>query len=573
VVAPGQGESLRSWMDRMAARNRCPPGVMAGLLGLPMGGWELRRPILRPMAFGVVSTPAARSAIEAATGVGAEAVRAMHLEVFDGTALALGDVVVGDEVGVGRIAVREWALFYASRACPGCLSESGGVWLTWWKLGWAAACPRHGTMLIDVCPACGAGLRRGQAGRIYKPSLLRAAEPLRCLAPLGRGLHCRQDLSALAASPAAAVLVEDQARLLEIAAGAPGCIGGQMVAARGFFAAMRLLAVLVRLGQPQSLEVFGPAAVRARSALRAELKMRSQSRGGPTASARVPASAWAAGGLAAVCLRVLQSRDEVELAERLRALVSAAGVGRWGSRLDAVLSGREPEVLTWAVRQVRLHPGCTVLRQAPPTSRWPLQARHLPPFAPRRDYLELIAPLLPTTGEVRGRRYAAMAAIRRSLGLETWAQAGALCGLEGAHAVGIAGHCGRALTDVPGFWAAIDVLLDRLAADGPVDYAARRACLSGLRTVPEPVWREILRGTGVAVTPKRACNAAAWLWAQLTCGYWRQAPAARDPAASAYAGYARRADAFKVFIDWLPPLVEARLCEFGQRLLREGCIS
>jgi hypothetical protein len=38
LVAPGQGESPRSWMDRMAARNRCPPRVMAQLLGLPMGG-------------------------------------------------------------------------------------------------------------------------------------------------------------------------------------------------------------------------------------------------------------------------------------------------------------------------------------------------------------------------------------------------------------------------------------------------------------------------------------------------------------------------------------------------------
>jgi hypothetical protein len=87
------------------------------------------------------------------------------------------------------------------------------------------------------------------------------------------------------------------------------------------------------------------------------------------------------------------------------------------------------------------------------------------------------------------------------------------------------------------------------------------------------VWREILHGTGVPVTPKRACNAAAWLWAELTCDHWSQAPAARDPADGFHARYKRRAYTIKVFRDWLPPLVEDRLRCYGQRLLDEGGVA
>jgi hypothetical protein len=574
VVEPGDGESLHSWVDRMAARNRCPPGVMVGLLELPMGERELRWPGGRPLAFGIVSTPAGRAGIEAATGVGADAVRAMHLEAFDGSALCLGDLVVGDRVAAARIAVREWALFSGTRACPVCLSESGGVWLTWWKLGWAAACPRHRMMLIDCCPTCGAPLRQGHKTRTCGLSVKRASEPAVCLAALGRGVYCGQDLSVVAAVRAAPAVVAVQERMLEIAGGGEERVGGQSVTGREFFAAMRLIAVLVRLGLPASLEVFDPVAARAHEALLAEARSRSHSQGGPATSTRVPSSAWAAAGLAGVCLRVLDAADPVDLAGRIGALVAAAEVGRWGSRLGTVMSGDEPAVLVRAVRQVRLHPTAKVLRGARPRAGWAFQACHLPRLAPCREYRELTASLLAQgTGELRGRRFVAMAAARRALELETWAAAGEHCGLGGAHALGIAGHCGGGLRDPGAFWEAIDTALDRLAQGGPVDFEARRGCLARLRTVPEQDWRVILRGTGTAVTPKRACNAAAWLWEELTCGGWREAPAALDPTHGVSIDDRRRVDAFKIFCNWLPPLVEARLREYGQQVLGDAGVG
>lgn len=75
---------------------------------------------------------------------------------------------------------REWALFRASPACPRCLADSGGVWPVWWRLGVAAACPRHLVLLVDRCPGCGLRLRRGSRSR--GAGVLRGvvADPLVC---------------------------------------------------------------------------------------------------------------------------------------------------------------------------------------------------------------------------------------------------------------------------------------------------------------------------------------------------------------------------------------------------------
>ncbi|WP_455432933.1 TniQ family protein [Streptosporangium soli] len=86
VVAPEPGESLASWVDRLAVRNGCPPWMMAESPRLDL------RPVsgdVRSLAYGVVATTEVCEAISAATGVGAEVVRDMHLGVFNGSALDL----------------------------------------------------------------------------------------------------------------------------------------------------------------------------------------------------------------------------------------------------------------------------------------------------------------------------------------------------------------------------------------------------------------------------------------------------------------------------------------------------
>ena len=53
-----------------------------------------------------------------------------------------------------------------SRYCPSCLAERDGRWLLSWRLGWVFACPAHGVLLCDTCPACGQAprSRTGRAG-------------------------------------------------------------------------------------------------------------------------------------------------------------------------------------------------------------------------------------------------------------------------------------------------------------------------------------------------------------------------------------------------------------------------
>ncbi|MGV9386360.1 TniQ family protein [Nonomuraea sp. NPDC003707] len=137
VVAPASGESFASWVDRMALRNGCPPWAMVEALGLDVRASS----DVRSLAYGVVTTPETCRAIEAATGVSSEVVRGMHLEVFDGSVLDLAGVRVGDRESVRRAEGREWVQFFGNRAC---LAASGGVWLAWWKLGWATVCPSIG---------------------------------------------------------------------------------------------------------------------------------------------------------------------------------------------------------------------------------------------------------------------------------------------------------------------------------------------------------------------------------------------------------------------------------------------
>lgn len=143
-------QSFKSWVDRMALRNGSPPWTITEASGLDVRASS----DVRSLAYGVVTTPEACRAIAAATGLSSEIVRGMHLEMFDGSAVDLASVRVGDKESVRRAETREWAQLFGSRACPTCLAASGGVWLAWWKLGWAAVCPAHRTLLVDLCPRC-----------------------------------------------------------------------------------------------------------------------------------------------------------------------------------------------------------------------------------------------------------------------------------------------------------------------------------------------------------------------------------------------------------------------------------
>ncbi|MEU0477830.1 TniQ family protein [Streptosporangium sp. NPDC006013] len=119
MVEPQPGESFASWVDRMAVRNGCPPWTLVESLGLDV---RAKAGDVRSLAYGVVANPETYEAIKSATGVDAKIVRGMHLEVFDGSAVNLAGVRVGDKESVRRAELREGARFFDSRACAQCLA-------------------------------------------------------------------------------------------------------------------------------------------------------------------------------------------------------------------------------------------------------------------------------------------------------------------------------------------------------------------------------------------------------------------------------------------------------------------
>jgi hypothetical protein len=171
---------------------------------------------VRSLAYGVVATLETCKAIETATGVSSEIVHGMHLEMFDGSVLNLAGVRVGDKESVRRAESREWAQFLGSRACPKCLAASEGAWLVWWKLSWAAVCPAHRMLLVDLCPRCRVSVRRGSTGQPARLSRSRMPAPLRCGALLS-GAVCDQPIPQISTSAVSNKLADQQRLVLKVA--------------------------------------------------------------------------------------------------------------------------------------------------------------------------------------------------------------------------------------------------------------------------------------------------------------------------------------------------------------------
>lgn len=128
-VLPADGESLHSWLLRLARRNGIPLLRLAPVLGLRE---HLRVPHNYALSWRVPAEFLRR--IETQTGLPAGRLDKAVLDQFD----ALG-----------------WKLIPGSRYCIGCLSESGGIWQVRWQLPYSFACLEHRRLLAAVCPGCG----------------------------------------------------------------------------------------------------------------------------------------------------------------------------------------------------------------------------------------------------------------------------------------------------------------------------------------------------------------------------------------------------------------------------------
>ncbi len=127
VVWPELGESFPSWVDRLAVDMAVPPGVVAVELGLELSG---SRFMVRPLLFGVALTETSRAALRPLPAL------------------------------VMRCSTRCTCRHTTAQCWTLPVWIRPTVWQTWWRLGGAAVCPRHGLLLHSSCPRCGMEIRQ-----------------------------------------------------------------------------------------------------------------------------------------------------------------------------------------------------------------------------------------------------------------------------------------------------------------------------------------------------------------------------------------------------------------------------
>ena len=471
VVEPAFDESFVSWVDRSAAAFGVTAGETLRGLGLLAGRSQ------RIALYGVTMPRADRDHIGAMTGLGGARIGAMLLARFDGSALDLSGLSRG--ASSGSVAVQEGALFWGTRCCPCCVSESGGAWSLWWKLRLAVVCCRHGTMLVDSCPACAARPRQGRSGTGWPATYSAVPQPAICGDRLA-GATCASDLSAIEPGRADRRLLEAQARVWEqVAAGDR----------RWIVAVREAVALVRRFAHPEDL---GDTTAAAATAFAAEVDERDAGRldGRPAGWLNTLPSSRCV--LAAVLPAAVEIIDG-DGGESIGWLVSAAR-RTWGWRCL-------PERLGWSsVVARRWRAGVRPFLGLAEMGRncaaqVGIDARHVPQCAPEGLWRR-VAALVPGTAEPTGRTFVALAAVIAIEG-SSWPTAGARLGLVAGEAAQLANVVVKRIADRERFWAAIVAVVAVLAAD-PVVYRMRRILLAGLTEVDTSSWVAMCDRSGVS---------------------------------------------------------------------------
>lgn len=152
VPPPRSGETLPSWVNRIAAANH---------LAL---GWALHSLTLttslsyrsRPVTYGHYLNPDTAANIISLTGIDTDTLHSMLTTSWIGT-YAAGTGPNGEDwkTDARVFAQHNWVYLNGSHYCPQCLHETGGAWQLNWKLPWNFLCETHQTFLHSACPQCG----------------------------------------------------------------------------------------------------------------------------------------------------------------------------------------------------------------------------------------------------------------------------------------------------------------------------------------------------------------------------------------------------------------------------------
>ncbi len=145
AAGPQPDELLSSWLHRLAFGNGLPPKALGPALDLGSGAWSGRLDLALPAI--------ARDQLVRCTGLTPGAVGGMTLAGAGARALLSP---LRADLSPGRRGRRQaaWLQF-----CPQCLAEDEEPYFRReWRLATTIVCARHGSRLLDRCPACGQGL-------------------------------------------------------------------------------------------------------------------------------------------------------------------------------------------------------------------------------------------------------------------------------------------------------------------------------------------------------------------------------------------------------------------------------
>lgn len=587
ILPPVSGESLTSYIDRLAAFHKVDLTVMLQCLGMI----DEER-YQRMNGYGILLDEARVQSLSTATLLPCQCIKGMLLASYDGIAIDLSGVPPNAPELLRKCAVSEWAYFYGSHACPHCLRESGGAWQVRWKLPWSFACVKHSCYLVPRCPSCNRRLASGRRDRTLTPLFVKhVPKPNRCKNPqpdgagrLGRSSKpCGHDLTSISTTAASFEKLQIQTLLNERLSGKSLSILNSEISALQYFRDLRSLCAFILycaevddLGDlPAPEKVAFTAFTEKRDRV---LIARSES-ATPRNSERMRLvwgrqdSPELMGAICGLATEILESSNDLVASALLRPLTErliARTKDRWEIIKFFGFSSRLAPLIEKNTALGSHFDRAIGYRAA--FSRETLLAfgpQHVPQLLWKGDFDQRFKAFFPRVQENSARRFCAMALVKLC-GKHTWGQSALELWLPVKAGVKMANQC-ITILGTAGLKEAFGEDLRAVAtslskSQNKIDYRRRREMLSTFSDIPPKIWGEICCAADIDVGQpgRRSRYAAVWLWTELTGGDWRLAPGlAGENTESVRTVYSKLC---KTILPKLAP----HLCLYGSTLLKSG---
>jgi TniQ len=543
-------EAFAGYVERSGALQLLPLSVTTLLTRSGVIAEDLQSAL--PSGYGVDLTDAQVTSFARTHTLPEGAVRGMLLRRYDGVAFDLTGLDVTDPKSVRRVASREWASFTGSAYCPACLGDRA-VWNLEWKLWFSAVCPRHGCLLVDLCPSCARrpGNFRDETGGMP----LYATRPVRpgvCLNPPATGLGGEGRLAApcghvLSTTPVLDIsgsqrLSRMQEGVLSVLRMGEGTLLGQPVPALTYFNHLRsLVALLMHVAQPDDLGVLSApvlAAFAEHAHERDLTRVRERGRGTSIHPYKAPPKSLRLTAAVLPLATELLESDTPDALSTLLAPVLSRAQDLKGSQVRQLVAYFHIQGPLQDAFERSLEGKLSFDRRLGQRAlgsgfyTYGFSPAEVPQLLWKEEYEAQFSQFFSGSRmeSSYARRVCSMALVRLC-GPYTWVQAADALSLPASHATGSA-NSAMGLLAAGGhdaaFRDALHSLAERLSRQpSRVDYRGRRERLAGLMTLSRGDWQVVAKGAGIegVKDTARRRSAAAWIWAQVTGGDPRLSPA------------------------------------------------